>query len=157
MVYEAAKPRLNRLRHSPVPCVKRLNLRSFADCLSVCLEIGFMARTDNAKDFEDRSMLTQNTKHTRTVSRILKPDLERHFPDQDGLLVGTRTIKRPRGGITRENEREDLIRLEEVMLGKSKDLGKSTRAMKWTMSPRSFSKNSEESARVSTDVSSISG
>lgn len=116
-----------------------------------------MARTDNARNLEDESMLAQNTEHTRTVSRILKPDHEKHFSDQDEVPVGTRTIKRPRGSFTREDEHEDLIRLEEVMLGKSKDSGNPTRAMKWTMSPGPFSEDSGESTRVSKDVSSISG
>ena len=127
-----------------------------------------MARTDNARDLEDESMLAQNTEYTRTISRILKPDHEKHFLDQDEVRVGTpldmtlclkpvRTIKRPRGSFTREDEHEDLIWLEEVMLGKSKDSGKPTRAMKWTMSPGPFSEDSGESTRVSKDVSSISG
>ena len=111
-----------------------------------------MARTDNAKDLEDRSMLAQSTKHTRDVLRFLKPDLERHFSDQDEQSVGTRTVKRPRGGFAREDKQEELIRLEKIMLGKSQDSGK---LMKWTMSPRPFSKDSGESARVSTDLSSI--
>ena len=153
MEYAAAKPRLNRFRHSSVPCLEHLILLCFTDWFSVSLEIGFMAHTDAANDVNDPSVLAQNTEHTRTVTRVLKPELKRRFIDQASPLGGSWMIKRPGGGFTEAEDQGGMSRSAESWQGDTRDLGKSTRATKWTRSPRSLSKDSGESVRVSTNPS----
>ena len=147
MVYEATKPRLNRLRHSSVPSLEALILWSFTDRLSVRLDIRFMARTDAAKDHEDRSALVQNMQYTRIVPRILNPEFEKYSADRCDPAVGTRTIKRPREGFIKADESQNL---EDLSHDDTKDISKSTRAMTRTVISGPFSKDSEESSRVST-------
>lgn len=152
MVHEATKPRLNRLRHSSVPSLEALILRGFTDRLSVRLDIRFMARTDAAKDHEDRSALVQNMEYTRIVPRIMNPEIEKCSADRFDPAVGTRTIKRPREGFTKADKSQNL---EEFSHDDTKDTSKSTRAMTRTASSRPFSKNSEESFRVSTNFGAL--
>lgn len=147
MVYEATKPRLNRLRHSPVPSLDALILWSFTNRLSVRLDIRFMARTDAAKDHEDRSALVQNMEYTRIVPRVFNPEFEKYSADRCDPVVGTRTIKRPREGFIKADKSQNL---EDFSHDDAKNTSKSTRAMTRTMSSKPFSKDLEESYRVST-------
>lgn len=113
------------------------------------LEIGFMARTDAAQEPNHRPVLSQNMEYTRTVSRTLKPDLERRFTDQAAPPVGTWMKKRPRG-IRQADEQGDSIRLE-FSQGGTGDSDRSTRAIRQTISPGPPSKDSGESVKVSTN------
>ena len=115
------------------------------------LEIGFMARTDAAKDIDHRSVLAQNMENTRTVSRTLKPDLKRRFKNQTAPPVGNRMIPHPREGFTQADELGDSIRLEPSQ-GSTEDSGRSVRAMRQTMSPGALSKDVGESVRVSPNL-----
>lgn len=107
-----------------------------------------MARTEAAKDFDDRSVLAQNTDYTRTVSRTLKPDLGRRLEDRAVQLVGNRMTKRPRTGFIRADQREDSIRLEKLSQVDIEDIGKSTRAMRQVKSARPLSFNAGERDQV---------
>jgi hypothetical protein len=120
------------------------------DWASVRLSIGFMARTETAKDLDDRSVLAQNTDYTRTVSRTLKPNLGRRLEDGAVQIVGNRMTKRPRTGFTRADQREDSIRLEELSQVDTEDIGKSTRAMRQVKSARPLSSNAGERDHVRT-------
>ena len=111
-----------------------------------------MARPDAAEDSYDRSVLGHNMQYNKVVSRLLKPDLERHFPDRAHPPADTRMIRSPRGSLTRANEQEDLIRSQGLPQDDLRDSGESLKATKRTMSLRSPSKNSRESVRVSTNL-----
>lgn len=106
-----------------------------------------MARTDAAKDHEDRSALANNMKYTKIVPRILNPEFERCSADRCDPTLGTRTIKRPREDFIKAGELQNLI---EFSHDDTKDTSKSTGAMTRTVSLGPFDKDSEESFRVST-------
>ncbi|KAF6221378.1 hypothetical protein HO133_002233 [Letharia lupina] len=106
----------------------------------------FMARTDAAQEPNHRPVLSQNMEYTRTVSRTLKPDLERRFTDQAAPPVGTWMEKRPRG-IRQADEQGDSIRLE-FSQGGTGDSDRSTRAIRQTISPGPPSKDSGESGKI---------
>ena len=124
----------------------------FTDWLSVRFDIGFMARADAAKDHDDRSGLAQIMDYNRTVPRILRPDLGKRFADQVDPPVDTQIMKRPRGGFTRADEKQNPITLEDLSHSNTKNSSKSTRVTKRAMSSRPLSKDSEESFRVSTSL-----
>ncbi len=118
------------------------------------LGIDFMARTDAAKDLDLRPALAQNMEYTRTVSRTLKPDVERHIENQTAPPVNTRMVTHPRG-FTQADEQGDLMTLKSPQ-GGTKMSGRS-RAMRRSMSPGPLSKDSGESVRVSTNASYLGG
>lgn len=109
-----------------------------------------MARTDAAKDLDDRSMLSQNMEYTKTVSRTLKPDLERHFEDQAAPSAGALGMKRSRGDFTQADQRGDSIGLESSQ-GGTGNSGRSARAMRPIVRLRSLHKDSGDSFLVSTN------
>lgn len=141
MVYEATQLRVNRLRHSSVPCLEHLITSSRTDSLSMGLEIGFMTPTDAAKEPNHRSMPAHDMEYNRTVQRTLKPDLGRCFDSQAASLEATHTTKRPRGCFTQAYEQGDSGRLD-LLQGVTEKSGRSEKAMRQTMSRRPFSKYS---------------
>ena len=149
MVYEAAKLQFNRHRHSSVPIPEHRTLRHFTDWLSMGLEIGFMARTEAAKNLEDWSLLAQNMNETRIVRRTLKLDLEKRFDDHATLPTGAQITKRPRESFPRVNELRDSINLEGLSQGKAEYSGKLARVNKQTTSPGSPGKDSRQSVTAS--------
>lgn len=149
MVYEGAKSRFNRLGHPLVPCLEHLIPSILTDRLSMRLDIGYMARTDGAKDLDDRSVLAQKMEYTRPVSMTLDRSLERRFKDQAAPPVGTRMVKRPREDFARAGEQGDPLGLEGFALRNTQDSGKSTNAIVRTMSRGPLSKDSGMSVRVS--------
>lgn len=110
-----------------------------------------MARPDPVEDLGDRSVLAQNMQYNKTVSRLLKPELERRIPEQAGPPAGTRTIKHPRGIFTRADELENLAVSQKVSQGDIAKLGQSMRITERTVSPRPLSRESGERMPVSTN------
>lgn len=115
-----------------------------------------MARTDDAKDLDHRSVLAQRMEYTRNVSRTLTPNLERRSVDQAAPPVGTGSIKRPRRGFTQVDEQGESIRLD-LSQGGTEDSDRSARAIRRTVSPALLSKVSGESVRVSTNPNLFGG
>ena len=115
----------------------------------MCLEIGFMARTEAAKTLEDWSLLAQNMKETSIVPRTLKLDLGKRFDDQTTLPAGTQITKRPREGFPRVNEQRDSIKFEGLLQRNAEYSGKLARAIKQATSPESLGKGSRESITAS--------
>ena len=149
MVYEAAKPQLNRLRHSSVPIPEHRALRHFTDWLSLCLEISFMARTEAAKNLEDWSLLAQNMNETRNMPRTLKLDLGKPFDDQATLSAGTQITKHPREGFPGANDQRDSIKFGELSRGNAENSGRLSSVVNRTTSPGSLGEDSRESIAAS--------
>ena len=112
MVYETAKPRVSRLKHSLVPFFHELIHRSLTNSISMHLDVAFMARTDSAKELGHHSVLAQHMGCTEPVSRTLVPNIQRRFEDQGAPLVGSRSIERPRGGLAQADKHGQLTRQE---------------------------------------------
>ena len=148
MVYEAAKLRVNRLRHSSVPCLEHLITSSHTDSLSMGLEIGFMTPTDAAKEPNHRSMPPHDMGFNRTVQRTLKPNLGKCFDSQAASPRVTHSRKRPRGVFTQAYEQGDSSRLG-LLQGFTEKPGRSEEAVRQTMSRRPFSKYAGGSITVS--------
>ena len=148
MVYETAKPRVPRLKHSLVPSFHELIPRSLTNSLSMRLDVGFMARTDSAEDLGHHSVLAQHMEYTKPVSRTLMPNTQRHFEDQGAPLVGSRSLKRPRG-LAQADKQGQLIRLE-LSQGGTEDPNGLARTRR-TISQERLSHISGETVRVSTN------
>ena len=113
-----------------------------------------MTRTDAAKDLDLRPALAQNMEHTRTVSRTLKPDVERHIENQTAPPVNTWMVTHPRR-FTQVDEKGNLMALKSPQ-GGTRISGRS-RALRRSMSPGPLSKDSGESVRVSTNANYFGG
>ena len=109
-----------------------------------------MARTETAKDLDDRSVLAQNKGDTRNLSRTLNPHLGRGFEDQAVRQVDNRMMKRPRTGFTTADLREDSTRLEELSQIHIEDIWKSTRAIRKVKIAEPLSYNPGEPVTVRT-------
>ena len=87
------------------------------------LELSFMVRTDAGEDLDHRPVIAQNMEYSRTVSRTLKPNLERGAKPQAAP---------PEGG--------------------TESSGRWTSSMRRTTSPKPLSKDSGDMVRVSIKV-----
>ena len=113
------------------------------------LEMGFMFCTDAEKDLAHRPVLDQDMEYTRTVSRTLRPNLERKAKTQAAPPVGAQRTKRPREGFTQAEQQGDWIRLD-LSQGDTVASGGRTSSMRRTMSPRPLSKDLGDIGKVGT-------
>ena len=95
-----------------------------------------MARSDIARDLDDRSLLAQNMVYTGNVSRTLKPYLERHSQDQSDTPVDTWE--------TEANEKEILSRFEELVQGEKRVMSESGSGVRRTIIQEPIRKGSGE-------------
>lgn len=111
---------------------------------SMCLDIGFMARTNKAKDLGDRPVLAQNMEYTKTISRVLKPDLKRRSKVHAAPPMNVLITKCPRGDFTQADKQGDSTR-QTSSHGGAEDFGRSLRAKEQAANQGRLSENSRES------------